>query len=297
MKKLFLSIVAFAGIFTMNAQMAEIESVTPLLRGVESEMYHPILSFDGSQLLFSECNYKGLRLYDFNDNVVVKVSDESRAGFDASFTPDGKEIYFVTQTLQNSRNMRQVKKYDIASRQTVEMSKQGRVISTPVATAKGFAATIDGTLMVTDKSATRVRTENTQLIIAKNGVEKSYTPVANCAGYIWSSLSPDGTKVMFFAAGYGIVVTDLDGKVLSTPGNYECPVWFGDNHIVAMNATNDGHNYRSSQIVLLSADGSQFQALTKPESMTMNPTASFTAGKIVYATIDGRLYQMNIKLK
>jgi hypothetical protein len=74
-------------------------------------------------------------------------------------------------------------------------------------------------------------------------------------------------------------------------------VWFGDNHIVAMNATNDGHNYRSSQIVLMSVDGSQFQELTKPESMTMNPTASFVAGKIVYATIDGRLYQMNLKLK
>ena len=102
---------------------------------------------------------------------------------------------------------------------------------------------------------------------------------------------------MFFAAGFGIVITDLNGNILSTPGNFEAPVWYGNDHIVAMNATNDGHNYRSSQIVLLSADGTQFQALTKPESMTMNPTASFDAGKIVYATIDGRLYQMNIKLK
>ena len=297
MKKLLLTVMAFAGIATMSAQIAEVESVSPLLKGVESEMYHPILSSDGSQLLFSECNFKGLRLYDFNDNVVVKVSTEARAGLDASFSPDGKEIYFVTQTLQNNRNMRQVKKYDVASRQTVEVSKLGRVVSAPVATAKGFATTIDGKLMTTDKASTRVRTEGTNLIIAKNGVEKSYTPIANSVGYIWSSLSPDGSKVMFFAAGFGIVITDLEGNVLSTPGNYEDPVWFGNNHIVAMNATNDGHNYRSSQIVLLTADGSQMQQLTKPESMTMNPTASFEAGKIVYATIDGRLYQMNLKLK
>ena len=297
MKKLLLTVMAFAGIATMSAQIAEVESVSPLLKGVESEMYHPILSSDGSQLLFSECNFKGLRLYDFNDNVVVKVSTEARAGLDASFSPDGKEIYFVTQTLQNNRNMRQVKKYEVASRQTLEVTKQGRVVSAPVATAKGFATTIDGKLMTTDKASTRVRTEGTNLIIAKNGVEKAYTPIANSVGYIWSSLSPDGSKVMFFAAGFGIVITDLEGNVLSTPGNYEDPVWFGNNHIVAMNATNDGHNYRSSQIVLLTADGSQMQQLTKPESMTMNPTASFEAGKIVYATIDGRLYQMNLKLK
>ncbi len=297
MKKLLLSMMAFVGVMSMNAQIVEVESVTPLLKGVESGMHNPVLSTDGSQLLFSECDYTDLRLYDFNDNVVVKVSTEARAGLDASFSPDGKEIYFVTQSSENNRNLRQVKKYNIASRQTVEVSKQGRVVARPVATAKGFATTIDGQLLVTDDKSTRVRTEGAQLFIAQNGVEKAYSPIKNCMGYIWASLSPDGTKVMFFAAAHGIVITDLNGNILSMAGNYEAPVWYGNDHIVAMNATNDGYNYHSSQIVLLSADGSQKQELTKPESMTMNPTASFEAGKIVYATIDGRLYQMNIKLK
>ena len=281
----------------MNAQIANMESVTPLLKGVESDMHHPVLSVDGSRLLFSSCNYTGLRMYDFNDNVVTKVSNEDRAGFDATFSPDGSEIYFVTQTRDGVRNLRQVKKYDIASRQITEMTQQGRVVGRPVATAKGFATTVDGTLVATDKKATRVRTEGAQLFITQNGVEKAYSPIENCVGYIWASLSPDGSKVMFFAAAHGIVITDLNGNILSMPGNYEAPVWYGNNHIVAMNATNDGYNYHSSQIVLLSVDGSQKQELTKPESMTMNPTASFEAGKIVYATIDGRLYQMNINLK
>ena len=297
MKKLLLSIMAIVGVMSMNAQIAEVESVTPLLKGVESEMYHPILSSDGSQLLFSEVNFKGLRLYDFNDNVVVKVSTEARAGFDASFSPDGKEIYFVTQTREGVRNLRQVKKYDIASRQTIEMTQQGRVVGRLVATAKGFATTVDGKLVTTDSKATRVRTEGAQLFIAKNGVEKAYTPIEGSAGYIWASLSPDGKKVMFFAAAHGIVITDLNGNILAMPGNYESPVWYGNDHIVAMNSTNDVYNYHSSQILLLSVDGSQKQELTKPESMTMNPTASIEAGKIVYSTIDGRLYQMNIKLK
>ena len=281
----------------MNAQIANVESVTPLLKGVESDMHHPVLSVDGSRLLFSSCNYTGLRMYDFNDNVVTKVSNEDRAGFDATFSPDGSEIYFVTQTRDGVRNLRQVKKYDIASHQITEMTQQGRVVGRPVATAKGFATTVDGTLVATDKKATRVRTEGAQLFITQNGVEKAYSPIENCVGYIWASLSPDGSKVMFFAAAHGIVITDLNGNILSMPGNYEAPVWYGNNHIVAMNATNDGYNYHSSQIVLLSVDGSQKQELTKPESMTMNPTASFEAGKIVYATIDGRLYQMNINLK
>jgi hypothetical protein len=47
----------------------------------------------------------------------------------------------------------------------------------------------------------------------------------------------------------------------------------------------------------MTVDGSKIQELTRPESMAMNPTASIAAGKIVYNTIDGRLYQMNITLK
>lgn len=297
MKKLLLTAVMFAGFTLMNAQIADVESVTPLLKGVESEMHHPVLSADGSQLMFSESNFSGLRLYNFSDNVVVKVSAEARAGFDATFSLDGRQIYFVTQTLENNRNMRQAKCYDIETKQIVELTKPARLVTRPVALKKGYATTVNGELVVTDAMSTRVRTEGTKLIIAKNGVEKAYTPIEGSAGYIWSSLSPDGTKVMFFAAGHGIVITDLNGNVIANPGNYETPVWYGNNHIVAMNATNDGHNYRSSQIVIVKADGSEMQELTKPESMTMTPTASFAAGKIVYSTIDGRLYQMNIKLK
>ena len=117
------------------------------------------------------------------------------------------------------------------------------------------------------------------------------------AGYCWPSLSPDGTKVMFVAAGKGIYITDLKGCILSQPGKYEAPVWYGNNHIVAMNAKDDGHQYMSSQIVLLSADGKQVQDLTKPESMSMNPAAAISANRVVYNTIDGRLYEMTVTLK
>ena len=62
-----------------------------------------------------------------------------------------------------------------------------------------------------------------------------------------------------------------------------------------MNATDDGHQFRSSQIVALSLDGQKFQQLTSPESMTMNPTATADGETIVFGTIDGRLYKLNVK--
>ncbi len=218
------------------AQMAEVGTAQPILKGVESEMYYPAISADGSKILFTTVNYQGLRCYDVNDNVVKVLSREPRAGLSA---------------------------------------------------AQQFTAA--------DK--VKADTKGSQLLITRNGETRSFSPIESYAGYLWASVSPDQLKVLFFAAGKGIVVTDLDGNVLSMPGNYESPVWYGNDHIVAMDATDDGHQFRSSRIVLIKADGSEMQPLTKPESMSMNPTASFAAQKVVYNTIDGLLYQLDVKLR
>ena len=61
--------------------------------------------------------------------------------------------------------------------------------------------------------------------------------------------------------------------------------------------TDDGHQFESSKLVLLKADGTFVKDLTKPESMAMNPTASAEASRIVYNTIDGRMFVMEINIK
>lgn len=239
MKKAILTAAVALMALCAQAQIADAGTPQPLLKGVESSMYNPVLSEDGTKLLFSQADYSDLREYDFADNVTRKVKATRRQAINARF---GKtEVEFTT--------------------------------------------------------APTVRTEGQKLYITRNGVEKAHTPVECQAGYCWASLSPDGTKVVFLAAGKGLVVTDLEGKVLAMPGNYESPAWFGNDHLVVQNATDDGHQLASSQILLLTVDGKQKQELTKPESMTMSPTASAKGGFIVFSTIDGRLYRQNITLK
>lgn len=273
MKKILLTLATVACL-TSHAQIAQVNSVEPLLRGVESEMYYPELSQDGTKLLFTSVNYKGLKMYDFNNDVTVKITDSERAGLDAKFSADGNDVYFVSQTNLNGNKVLQSKMYNVA------LNKENEILS-----SRKMGGTVS------------VRVQGSSLFIANNGVEKAYSPVEKSAGYLWVSLSPDKTKVMFFAAGKGIIITDLNGNIISELGNYESPVWFGNSHVVAMNAKHNGYQNIASQIIMMDVEGTQMQELTKPESMTMNPTASFEAGKIVYNTIDGRLYQMNISLK
>jgi hypothetical protein len=190
---------------------------------------------------------------------------------------DGTQMKYTSQDYQG------LKLYDFVDNVTTKLSDAPRA---------GLSASF-----VAADAKVKVGVEGSNLLITRDGVTRSYSPVPCYAGYLWASLSPDGKKVMFVAAGKGIVITDLQGNVLSRPGKYEAPVWYGNDLIVAMDATDDGHQYRSSRIVLLRADGSEVQPLTRPESMSMFPAASATAGKIVYNTIDGLLYQLDVKLK
>lgn len=220
-----------------TAQIADVSTPRPLLKGVESHLYNPELSADGSRLLVSNVDFSNLRVYNFNDGVVERVA-----------------------TGRNNAAAARFKGNDISYAQAV-------------------------------------RTEGQRLYITVNGKEQAYTPVECTAGYLWARMSPDGSKVVFLAAGKGLVVTDTKGRILAQPGNYETPSWFGNNHLLVQNATHDGHQIQSSQILLLSVDGSESQALTLPESMTMTPTGSLEAGRVVYSTIDGRLYQIDVKLR
>lgn len=241
-KIILLSALAFTACVWAQAQIAEVSAPRPLLKGTQSEMYYPILSDDGTQLMFSDADHSNLRVYDYASGATKAVKTTRTEAFRARFVGD-------------------------------------KVSTTQPATS------------------TAVSVKGSKLIITTGGIVHEYTPVECYAGYCWPSLSPDGTKVMFVAAGKGIYITDLKGNILSHPGKYEAPVWYGDNHIVAMNAKDDGHQYMSSQIILLSADGSKMQDLTKPESMSMYPAAAISANRVVYNTIDGRLYELTVTLK
>jgi len=290
---------ALAAVATMNAQIATVVSTTPILKGVESDMNSPVLSPDGTKLLFCAANYSNLRMFDFVTGEITQVAKEDRAGFDAVFTPDSKEIYFVTERdHDHGLKMRQLKKYDIATAKTEALSEEMRLVMRPAVDNAGYRVITDKKKLSKGKVALSVRVKESKLIITRNGVDHEYSPVDVYAGYLWPTLSPDGTKVAFVAAGKGVYVTDLEGNILAHLDNrrYEAPSWYGNDYIVTQLTTDDGHQLHSSQLVICSADGKVSQALTAPESMTMSPAADIDNNRIIYATVDGLLYEMKISL-
>ncbi|MBQ9704738.1 MAG: Ig-like domain-containing protein [Paludibacteraceae bacterium] len=137
-------------------------------------------------------------------------------------------------------------------------------------------------------SDTYVANEDLQLVLYRNGERRVLTPHGSDVNYIWQSLSPDGTKILFNTL-YGTGVCDLEGKELVNLGGLDAPVWFGNDKVVGMLDTHDGDYFTSSCIAIRSLDGSMFQKLTDPKEMGMYPAVSAETGQIAYSTLRGEV--------
>ena len=109
------------------------------------------------------------------------------------------------------------------------------------------------TTTVDDNAALRVDNENLELNLYRNGEKVVLKPHGD-VNYIWASLSPNQTMILFNTK-FGTAVCDLNGQEIINVGNINAPVWFGNNYIVGMNDQHDGYYFTSSNIVIASVDG------------------------------------------
>ncbi len=140
-----------------------------------------------------------------------------------------------------------------------------------------------------------VTNEDLKLVLYKNGTRTELYPHGKDVNYIWSSVSPDGTKILFNTR-KGTAVCDLTGKELVNLGNYNSPVWYGNDYVVAALEENDGHVFTGGAVVILSLDGQLNQVLTNKAEVGMDPSVSYETGQIAYHDFDGNIHLMQINL-
>ena len=145
-----------------------------------------------------------------------------------------------------------------------------------------------------DNATLRVDNENLELNLYRNGEKVVLKPHGD-ANYIWASLSPDQTMILFNTK-YGTAVCDLNGNEIINVGNVNAPVWFGNDYIVGMNDLHDGYHFTSSNIVIASVDGAERQELTDAMEMGYYPDVDAQSGRIVYHTEKGQIRMMQLNL-
>lgn len=149
--------------------------------------------------------------------------------------------------------------------------------------------------VASDEATLRVDNENLDLNLYRNGERIVLKPHGD-VNYIWSSLSPDQTMILFNTK-FGTAICDLNGKEIINLGqDFDAPVWYGNEYVVGMDDNHDGYYIIESSIMMASVDGTMVKRLSAPEGMGMYPNVDAKSGRIVYNTDNGDIHLMQINL-
>ena len=292
MRKIFLAIMCLCaiGASAIGVRQGSERSL------VDSCGFFPQLSPDGQWVLYSPTDGASLMLKNLATGAVSTVAAQGYPGFDAIFGPDGKVYYITQQRKGNKMLYRTAHCYDPATGKDKVVLKGQHGSMQLLRAARGVV--VNGERQVyysANGVGAYAYTRGDQLyLVDEAGVTRSLQPVKDSDGYLWASLSPDGTRVMFEAAARGLFVCDLNGRIVAELGEFLMPCWYNNDYVIAMsNAGNP--RISGSRIWLLSVNGEVCKPISKSNERAVQPMTA--GGKVVYSLLySGEVRQLQLDM-
>ena len=264
--------------------------------------YNPVLSPTGEYIVFTGNDLNGLLKYDFTTKEVTTLTTDVGAGFDVQISSDGNTIVYRKTEYKNRLRHTTLKSINVKTAKETELVKATRNLQ-GVRVADGTVLSVDNGKMKSKKiSGEKVSNpvvtsiDKGQLYVTKNNRTQRVSPAGTDVSYLWTSISPDGSKLLYYVIEHGrAYVSNLDGTNPISLGVLRAAKWMGNNWVIGMVDRDNGEIVTSSRIVGVAADGTGRTDLTQDSVIATNPSASADASKIVYCTNEGKVFLMKIE--
>ena len=277
MKKSFLMIAACAVSMLTSAQIFQVQSIQQLPAASFEDARVAGVSPNGDYVLMTTGAYQGLVRYDIATGEKQIISQAANAGFDVQISRDGKELAFSERTFNADKTT-------TTTFVRTNISKNNRVVMASQQAA--LTAVTSSNIVLSNEEGTMYIVRNgKRILVAPFGTEDRI--------YIWTSLSPDKSKICYHLGGKGTYVCNLDGSNNQLVGrDLLCPQWYDNHTLIGTHEHDNGRFITAAAIVAYTLDG-KVQTLTTNDMIAMDPYAA--NGKIVFSTAEGNTYVMNVK--
>lgn len=257
-------------------------------------------------LLITGEGYNGLSIVDSRNGNIRRISTGPGAGYEPAVTSDGRNLIYRTDDFSSRRKLTSVYKYNLESGKSEVLIDRERDVLTPSVSANTvFLRSGKATRLVSFDSLTQKSKTIDAFVVIEDMIPVLYTgdkrkPLKpNGEGYyIWASLSPDGSKIVYNYQGKSTYICDTEGNVLHNLGRIDAPRWLNDNIIIGMDDRDDGYRIISSELVYYSLPQGSRKILTlTPDRAEIYPMPFDSGRKVAFSTEDGRLYVMKIRIR
>jgi len=296
MKKIILSAMLLGASLIGYAQLnvASIEKVT-LPEGVTASQ--ATISPDGSFVVLSIAEKEGIQKLDLATSALTTVSNTGNM-FDLKIADNGTVIFRESKTVNKLRQTA-LKAVNVAGIESTVVpftrDLQGFAVEGETVMAMNKGQFTTKSFGATKTVAPVASIDHGRMVITVNGESKVVAPQGTeSQSYLWPSVSPDGTRVVYYLGRKGAYVCNIDGSNPVFLGGIRAPRWYDNNTVVGMNDQDNGEYVYASKIVAVKADGSFSQMLTDDASMAMYPSVTTDGAKIAFTTPAGELYIINL---
>jgi Tol biopolymer transport system component len=289
-----------------SGQEIKMRSVTKV-RLDDNRSYMLTGTVPGSRnLLVTGEGYAGLFLLDSRRGMVRQISPDAGAGYEPAVTEDGKSVIYRSDVFSEQKKYTSLYKYDLETGKAETLIDKERGV---------LPAAVSGNrILLKSDNKSRIETSGSELLKGTGDdtfvVIEDLVPVLYAGGerkplrpngegyYIWVSLSPDKSKIVYSFQGQNTFICNREGRILYDAGKINAPKWLNNNIIIGMDDKDDGHRVVSSEIVYYSLPAEKRSYLTATATRSEMYPFPFSGGKkLAFCTDGGEIYIMKIRVR
>ncbi|MFH0735934.1 MAG: hypothetical protein V1773_16200 [bacterium] len=290
------------------SQELKVFSSTELTDVAGNNFYFPTLNYDGTKILLTKDNYKGLWLFDVFTKVLTVISEDPGAGYRPVFSEDDTKIMYKVDIFEGIKKYSSLVKFDLTTNEKTVLINKERFMNF-------YKSPETNSLIVKTATVTQnfnikefrsieqssipnfAMMENDIVKIYKNNNVLEYQPFGP-GNYIWVSSSTDN-KLLFTFAGKGTFVNDFNTNTIYELGYANAPIFNNDGkYVIYMNDKDDGEVIISSDILVSTFDGTKTYNLTNTTNrIEVYPNISGNGKKIAYCTDDAHIFIIELSFE
>jgi len=267
-KRLLFILSCLSFLLTGNAQDLKVGHIKKVK--TETAGYLPSFGPGNKEIVITGQQNKGLILLNTRSGRTTQITDETVAGSSVYVNADKKIIYSVSGGVKENPVY---KIYD------PETGSKEELASSEVQSAK-----------IQGKGKKLVYSGST------NGI-KEFAPFGDVF-YLWPSLSPDGSKILFTATTKGSFVCDLQGNIIAELGMLNAPTWINNEWVLGMQDKDNGETIQSSDVLAIHiSSGKKVNITSGSAEIAIYPKASRDGRKVVFQNPAGEIFTTRITIK
>ena len=271
--------------------------------------YYPRFTPDGTKIILTSSNYRGLSYYDLSTKRIIFLNDMPGAGLDFCFSSDNMAIFFKSDTLQNRRRYYNIFRQDLRSQDIYKLNKQS------IQKVRGLARNdknvliywvdnraigIDlnsGESVPATTSKPQYSLQGDKFIVLQNEAYNKYTPFPN-QNLIWIESIPLSSHILIYVVGHGLYNFNPEDTSSTPIGDFRAARCSPDARLLAyMRDEDDGHRIIGSDIFVATMDDQRTFAVTDTkDEIEMYPEWAPDGQNLVFHTESGVIKLVSLQI-